>query len=82
MREKIREMFRHSFDNYMRYAYPHDELKPVSCAPRSRDDAEDRGSLDDALGDFSLTLVRSPGACVCFLTRNPFARSTLWIRLQ
>jgi mannosidase alpha-like ER degradation enhancer 2 len=24
-------MFDHSFNGYMRYAFPHDELKPLSC---------------------------------------------------
>ena len=30
MREKVREMFTHAYDGYMRYAFPHDELKPLS----------------------------------------------------
>lgn len=59
LREVVREMFHHCFDNYMRLAFPHDELKPLSCTPRSRNDPEDRGSLDDVLGDYSLTLVDS-----------------------
>ena len=35
MRETVREMFTHAYDGYMRYAFPHDELKPLSRgAPR------------------------------------------------
>ncbi|CAI7748696.1 unnamed protein product [Closterium sp. NIES-53] len=30
MRETARTMFYHAYDNYMRYAFPHDELKPLS----------------------------------------------------
>uniref|UniRef100_A0A7S4B7D7 alpha-1,2-Mannosidase n=1 Tax=Chrysotila carterae TaxID=13221 RepID=A0A7S4B7D7_CHRCT len=30
LRENVREMFHHGYDAYMRYAFPHDELKPLS----------------------------------------------------
>lgn len=30
MRQVVKEMFFHGFDNYMELAFPHDELKPVS----------------------------------------------------
>ena len=30
LRETVREMFSHGYENYMRHAFPHDELKPVS----------------------------------------------------
>ncbi|PON61061.1 Glycoside hydrolase [Parasponia andersonii] len=30
MREKVRRMFYHAYDNYMNYAFPHDELKPLT----------------------------------------------------
>jgi mannosidase alpha-like ER degradation enhancer 2 len=56
MRERVRGMFHHAFDHYMQLAFPADELKPVSCEARDRT-KEPRGSLDDALGDFALTLV-------------------------
>jgi hypothetical protein len=47
-------MFFHAYNNYMKHAFPADELKPISCMGRHR---EGRGTLDDVLGDFSLTLV-------------------------
>lgn len=50
MRESVREMFHHAFDNYMTLAFPADELKPLSCVPRKMD--EGRGALDDVLGDY------------------------------
>ena len=31
LREEVREMFTHGYDNYMRHAFPKDELKPISC---------------------------------------------------
>ena len=50
-------MFRHAYDHYMRYAWPADELMPLSCKGRVRGVTPSRGDVDDALGNFSLTLV-------------------------
>eukprot|EP00729_Bicosta_minor_P000514 gene514-15035_t len=41
----------------MDYAYPADELMPLSCKGRVRGKDKSRGDIDDALGKFSLTLV-------------------------
>lgn len=30
-REEVREMFHHAYDSYLKFAYPYDELRPVSC---------------------------------------------------
>lgn len=53
-------MFYHGFDNYMMHAFPEDELKPISCAPLTRDRANPAHiELNDALGNYSLTLIDS-----------------------
>ncbi|XP_032230548.1 ER degradation-enhancing alpha-mannosidase-like protein 2 [Nematostella vectensis] len=44
-REKVKSMFYHGYDNYLRHAYPYDELKPLSCVGQ------------DTWGSYSLTLV-------------------------
>ena len=44
---------------YMDNAYPADELMPLSCKGRWRGSEVSRGDVDDALGNFSLTLVDS-----------------------
>lgn len=31
-REKAKQMFYHGYNNYLQYAYPYDELKPLSCS--------------------------------------------------
>ncbi|KXJ29612.1 ER degradation-enhancing alpha-mannosidase-like protein 3 [Exaiptasia diaphana] len=56
-RDKVKEMFHHAYDSYMKYAYPADELMPLSCKGRVRGVDASRGDVDDALGKFSLTLV-------------------------
>lgn len=44
-REEVREMFQHAYDSYLRYAYPYDELRPLSC------------DGVDTWGSYSLTLI-------------------------
>lgn len=44
-REEVREMFQHAYDSYLKYAYPYDELRPLSC------------DGVDTWGSYSLTLI-------------------------
>ena len=30
-REKVVKMFHHAYDGYIEYAYPYDELRPLTC---------------------------------------------------
>lgn len=57
VRHQILEMFDHAYGSYMKYAYPADELMPLSCRGRVRGLEPNRGDIDDALGKFSLTLI-------------------------
>ncbi|GIZ05091.1 hypothetical protein CEXT_573722 [Caerostris extrusa] len=57
VKEQVKEMFYHAYQSYMVHAYPADELMPLSCKGRYRDIEPNRGDVDDALGNFSLTLV-------------------------
>ncbi|VEN34914.1 unnamed protein product [Callosobruchus maculatus] len=45
LREEVREMFYHAYDSYLKYAYPYDELRPISC------------DGVDTYGSYSLTLI-------------------------
>lgn len=45
LREEVRAMFQHAYDSYLRYAYPYDELRPLSC------------DGVDTWGSYSLTLI-------------------------
>lgn len=55
--EKAKEMFYHAYTNYMDHAYPADELMPLSCKGRWRTKENNRGDMDDVLGNYSLTLI-------------------------
>ncbi|KAI1115741.1 glycoside hydrolase family 47 protein [Nemania sp. NC0429] len=60
LRQETVGMFYHGFDNYMRIAFPEDELRPVSCTPLTRDPINPRNvELNDVLGNYSLTLIDS-----------------------
>ncbi|XP_065909558.1 ER degradation-enhancing alpha-mannosidase-like protein 1 isoform X2 [Dysidea avara] len=57
-RDRARRMFYDAYDNYIRHAFPMDELNPVNCSGRGRDwNNPDNININDALGDYSLTLV-------------------------
>ncbi|CAF3706209.1 unnamed protein product [Rotaria socialis] len=66
LRLKVLDMFQHGFGSYMKYAYPADELMPLSCKGRYRGSELSRGDIDDALGNFSLTLVDSLDSLAVF----------------
>ncbi|KAK5663569.1 hypothetical protein OQA88_4000 [Cercophora sp. LCS_1] len=60
LRQETVDLFYHGFDNYMRIAFPEDELRPVSCTPLTRDAKNPRNvELNDVLGNYSLTLIDS-----------------------
>ncbi|KAL2165416.1 hypothetical protein VTH06DRAFT_714 [Thermothelomyces fergusii] len=60
LRQETVRMFYHGFDNYMKIAFPEDELRPVSCSPLTRDRENPRNvELNDVLGNYSLTLIDS-----------------------
>lgn len=68
-------MFYHGYNNYMNLAYPADELMPLSCKGRHRDVEYGRGDIDDALGNFSLTLIDTLDSLVVFNDLPEFERA-------
>ncbi|TWU71594.1 alpha mannosidase-like protein [Metarhizium rileyi] len=60
LRQETVDMFYHGFSNYMKHAFPEDELRPLTCAALTRDRNDPtRIELNDALGNYSLTLIDS-----------------------
>ncbi|KAL8947055.1 MAG: hypothetical protein Q9183_007832, partial [Haloplaca sp. 2 TL-2023] len=58
--QEAEHMFYHGYDNYMRHAFPEDELRPLSCRPLTRDRVDPTHvELNDVLGNYSLSLVDS-----------------------
>lgn len=66
-RDETVDLFYHGYDAYMTHAFPEDELKPLSCGPLTRNpDDETHFDLNDALGNYSLTLVDSLSTLAIF----------------
>ncbi|KAK7576581.1 hypothetical protein V9T40_012867 [Parthenolecanium corni] len=59
LKREAMDMFYHGYFAYMNNAYPADELMPLSCKGRYRNSEPSRGNVDEALGNFSLTLIDS-----------------------
>ncbi|KAF7232634.1 hypothetical protein EG68_08520 [Paragonimus skrjabini miyazakii] len=57
VKAQIKEMFLHGYISYKENAFPADELMPLSCKGRARNVETSRGDVDDALGNFSLTMI-------------------------
>ncbi|KAM7538392.1 hypothetical protein Aperf_G00000065990 [Anoplocephala perfoliata] len=76
MRHKIREMFDFGYSNYMKYAYPEDELDPIHCRGRGHDHSNPSNiNVNDALGDYQLTLVDSLDSLAVFGNVTEFKRA-------
>ncbi|TCD71285.1 alpha mannosidase-like protein [Steccherinum ochraceum] len=57
-RERTRELFNHGYTSYMRFAFPLDELAPLSCTGRGPDWHNPANvATNDVAGNFSVTLI-------------------------
>src|SRR3989338_2564033 len=57
--ERVREMILFTYEAYIKYGFPSDEVRPKTCIGRDRKLSESRGTLDESLGNYMLTLVDS-----------------------
>jgi mannosidase alpha-like ER degradation enhancer 2 len=64
---QVKEMFYHAFDNYMRHAFPLDELRPMSCTG------------EDSLGSYSLTLIDALDMLALLGDRPRFSEAVNWL---
>ncbi|KAL9664541.1 hypothetical protein QQ045_019945 [Rhodiola kirilowii] len=82
MKEKVRKMFYHAYDNYMAHAFPHDELKPLSKG--FTDSLSELGNLrlehlpQDYNGS-ALSLIESLSSLVIMGNNTEFGRAVLWL---
>ncbi|CAL5362094.1 unnamed protein product [Camellia sinensis] len=82
MSEKVRKMFYHAYDNYMTYAFPHDELKPI--AKTYTDSLVELGNLKlehlpQEYNGSALTLIESLSSLVIMGNDTEFERAVLWL---
>ncbi|VDD92224.1 unnamed protein product [Enterobius vermicularis] len=83
-REISREMFYFAYNNYLRYAFPMDELDPINCTGRGHDHLNPSNlNINDVLGDYSLSLVGFMLETVCALVlRNSKETRTLYLQIE
>ncbi|KAF9452475.1 glycoside hydrolase family 47 protein [Macrolepiota fuliginosa MF-IS2] len=75
-RERTRELFYHGYDNYMTFAFPLDELTPLSCSGQGPDwENPSNIAANDVAGNFSLTLIDVLDTLVVLDDREGFERA-------
>ncbi|KAL9326477.1 hypothetical protein ACSQ67_007122 [Phaseolus vulgaris] len=82
MKEKVRNMFYHAYDNYMTYAFPHDELKPLSKTFTNSLSELGNLKLEHLPQDYhgsALTLIESLSSLVIMGNSTEFERAVLWL---
>lgn len=82
LREEVRQMFYHAYDNYMQFAFPHDELKPLSKT--YTDSLAELGNLNhEHLPEFyngtALTLVESLSSLAVLENDTEFVKAVVWL---
>ncbi|GAB4845611.1 Alpha-mannosidase I mns5 [Ancistrocladus abbreviatus] len=82
MREQVIKMFYHAYDNYMRYAFPHDELKPITKT--FTDSLSELGNLNlehlpRNYNGSALTLIESLSSLVVLGNYTEFEKAVLWL---
>lgn len=72
-KSQVKELFYFAHDNYLEFAYPYDELQPISCVPKTRNfkDPDDL-ITNDVLGNFSVTLIDSLTTIAIFNDKEKF----------
>uniref|UniRef100_A0A914Z5R2 alpha-1,2-Mannosidase n=1 Tax=Panagrolaimus superbus TaxID=310955 RepID=A0A914Z5R2_9BILA len=71
--EQVENMFWFGYGNYMKHAYPLDELDPIHCKGRGPDyENPENININDALGAYSLTLVDSLTSLAIFGNKTAF----------
>lgn len=75
-------MFYHAYDNYLTYAFPHDELKPLTKS--FTDSLGELGNLklehlSQGYKGSALTLIESLSSLVILGNNTEFERAVLWL---
>ncbi|KAK4744332.1 hypothetical protein SAY87_010644 [Trapa incisa] len=82
LREEVRGMFYHAYNNYMMYAFPHDELKPLTKT--FTDSLSELGNLKlerlpQNYNGSALTLIESLSSLVILGDNTEFERAVIWL---
>lgn len=77
LKNLAKEMFQFGYDNYMKHAFPLDELDPIHCRGRGPDYLNPENiNINDSLGDYLLTLIDSLSSLAVFGNTTEFKRAS------
>ncbi|KAI7748923.1 hypothetical protein M8C21_003995 [Ambrosia artemisiifolia] len=79
---KVRKMFYHAYDNYMTYAFPHDELKPMTKTFTNSLSELGNLKLENLPTEYNgaaLTLVESLSSLVILGNNTEFEKAVMWL---
>lgn len=77
LKNLAKDMFEFGYDNYMKHAFPKDELDPIHCTGRGPDyNNPGNINVNDALGDYLLTLVDSLSSLAVFGNATEFKKAS------
>ncbi|KAL8225671.1 hypothetical protein R6Q57_018228 [Mikania cordata] len=82
MSHKVRKMFYHAYDNYMTYAFPHDELKPMTKTFTNSLSELGNLKLENLPQEYNgtaLTLVESLSSLVILGNNTEFEKAVMWL---
>ncbi|KXN68007.1 glycoside hydrolase family 47 protein [Conidiobolus coronatus NRRL 28638] len=76
LRDEAKEMFYHSYNSYLKYGYPADEVSPRTCKPlkRLKENLANVG-VNDVRGNYALTLVDSLDTLAVMGDRDGFEKA-------
>jgi mannosidase alpha-like ER degradation enhancer 1 len=81
MKERVREMFYHGYNNYMEYAFPHDELKPLSAS--YTDSLAELGNAKlkkgSNYGGVAMTRIDALSTLAVMGDKEEFSRAVSWV---
>ncbi|MFS7912468.1 putative glycoside hydrolase family 47, six-hairpin glycosidase-like superfamily [Helianthus anomalus] len=85
MSDKVRKMFYHAYDNYMTYAFPHDELKPMTKSFTNSLSELGNLKLENLPREYNgtaLTLVESLSSLVILGNNTEFEKAVMWLSVN
>ncbi|KAK6340633.1 alpha mannosidase-like protein [Orbilia brochopaga] len=82
LRSEAHAMFHHGYDSYFKFAFPADEIRPLSCIPLSRDNQPENFALNDVLGNYSVTAVDSLSALAILSHTSAHSHEQFWRTVQ
>lgn len=80
LRNRTASLFFHAWDNYVEFALPADELKPLSCTPLGPDANVENIERNDVLGNYSVTLIDSLDSLAILGRADLFARYVDYVK--